>query len=225
MMSDFAMGQHMGDRIRRTLDRRRVTHSAKNANMDQASLDEEERSLGSNGSGEQLMMQHEKREEDEMDAEKQEDKRLHPSRKHVKSYKLSTQYVNMTRYNRMQQEEEEEKVAGGQDGAAQSQLYYMQRRSNQLCQWINEDKQEDADDEQMYQQQDARDDGQEQQAQDDDNVDGELVGEAEEEEGQREEKPERQYLGRSTLNYRDFLQNKVKFKKVVDFSQFYYGQQ
>ena len=52
-----------------------------------------------------------------------------------------------------------------------------------------------------------------------------MGGEAEEEEGQREEKPERQYLGRSTLNYRDFLQNKVKFKKVVDFSQFYYGQQ
>ena len=91
--------------------------------------------------------------------------------------------------------------------------------------WINnEGKQEDADDEQMYQQQDGREDGQEQQKQDDDIVDGEIGGE-DEEEGQREEKPERQYLGRSTLNYRDFLQNKVKFKKVVDFSQFYYGQQ
>lgn len=30
-------------------------------------------------------------------------------------------------------------------------------------------------------------------------------------------------MGNSTLNYRDFLQNKVKFKKVVDFSQFYHG--
>lgn len=43
------------------------------------------------------------------------------------------------------------------------------------------------------------------------------------EEGQREDKQERQLLGNSTLNYRDFLQNKVKFKKVVDFSQFYHG--
>lgn len=45
------------------------------------------------------------------------------------------------------------------------------------------------------------------------------------EEGQREDKQERQLLGNSTLNYRDFLQNKVKFKKVVDFSQFYHGQE
>ena len=42
-------------------------------------------------------------------------------------------------------------------------------------------------------------------------------------EGQREEKQERQFIGNSTLNYRDFLQNKVKFKKVVDFAQFYHG--
>jgi len=51
------------------------------------------------------------------------------------------------------------------------------------------------------------------------------------EEAQRDEKSERQnerqsvqeerFMGNSTLNYRDFLQNTVKFKKVVDFSQFY----
>ena len=129
------------------------------------------------------------------------------------------------------EEGEEEKEVGGLEDASASQLYYHLNRStmhgrdsSRVMDWIKATQQEDADDDQMAQRLDGHDDVQDQQQlPDDDNADGEMAGEVEEEEGQREEKQERQYLGRSSLNYRDFLQNKVKFKKVVDFSQFYYG--